>query len=84
MTEDDISSAIEELNRSTDAISKQTETLKLQQDAVSRLIKKAADSDTRRQDFELVRQRRSKAEQQYVAAEVSYSMPLPNSYLLTR
>ncbi|KAB5523125.1 hypothetical protein GE09DRAFT_492227 [Coniochaeta sp. 2T2.1] len=37
--EEEIKAAIQELNRSTDAIGKQTETLKHQQDALTRLIK---------------------------------------------
>ncbi|KAL6866521.1 hypothetical protein ACO1O0_002632 [Amphichorda felina] len=70
VTEDEIRGAIEELKRSTDAISKQTETLRQQQDALSRLVKKTAESDTRRQEFEHARQRRSESERKRIAAEV--------------
>lgn len=71
VTEDEIRGAIEELKRSTDAISKQTETLRQQQDALSRLVKKTAESDARRQEFEHARQRRSESERKRIAAEVS-------------
>lgn len=71
VTEDDIRAATEELRRSTEAISKQTETLKQQQDALSRLIRKTAESDARRRDFEYSRQQRSDSERKHIAAEVS-------------
>ncbi|VUC21980.1 unnamed protein product [Clonostachys rosea] len=70
VSEDDIRAAIDELNRSTEAISKQTETLRQQQDAFSRLIKKASDSSARRETFEAERQRKAITEHKYVSAEV--------------
>lgn len=70
VSEDDIRIAIDELNRSTEAITKQTETLRQQQDAFSRLIKKASDSSARRETFEVERQRKAITEHKYVSAEV--------------
>lgn len=76
VTEDDMKTAIEELKRSTSAITKQTETLKQQQDALSRLVNKSTENDARRRDFELSRQRRSEADRKRIAAEVSW-IPSP-------
>lgn len=76
LAEDEIRVAIDELNRSTAAVTKQSETLRQQQDALSRLIKKAGDNDSRRRDFELARQRNSGTERKYVSAEVRQRMIL--------
>lgn len=76
VTEDEIRAAVEEISRSTAAITKQTETLRLQQDALSRLVKKAGESESRRRDFELSRQQNSGTERKFVSAEVSKALPL--------
>lgn len=52
VNEDDIRAAIEELNRSTGEINKQTETLKQQQDALARLVKKRDEAEQARRDLE--------------------------------
>ncbi|KAF4968411.1 hypothetical protein FSARC_4208 [Fusarium sarcochroum] len=52
VNEDDIRAAIEELNRSTATISKQTETLRQQQDALARLVKKRDEADNQRRHLE--------------------------------
>lgn len=80
VTEDDIRAAIEELKRSTDSISKQTETLRQQQDALSRLVKKSAETDARRQDFEYARQHISESERKRIAAEVGLNWSMPDCF----
>ncbi|UKZ51212.1 hypothetical protein TrVGV298_004969 [Trichoderma virens] len=70
VTEDDIKVAIEELRRSTESITKQSETLRHQQDALSRLVRRRAENDARRRDLDLDRQSKSESERQRVAAEV--------------
>ncbi|PKK48364.1 hypothetical protein CI102_6756 [Trichoderma harzianum] len=72
VTEDDIKVAIEELRRSTESITKQSETLRHQQDALSRLVRKRAENDARRRDLDLDRQSKSESERQRVAAEVTW------------
>lgn len=71
VTGDEIRAAVEEINRSTAAIIKQTETLKLQQDALSRLMEKAGNAESRRRDFELARQHNAGTERKFVSAQVS-------------
>ncbi|KAB5517503.1 hypothetical protein GE09DRAFT_566794 [Coniochaeta sp. 2T2.1] len=51
--DEDIKAAIQELNRSTDAIGKQTETLKHQQDALARLIKNGSKDTQAREHLDL-------------------------------
>ncbi|KAM0252359.1 hypothetical protein ACHAQJ_007741 [Trichoderma viride] len=70
VTEDHIKVAIDELRRSTESITKQSETLRQQQDALSRLVRKSAENDARRRDLDLDRQSRAESERQRVAAEV--------------
>ncbi|OTA02449.1 hypothetical protein A9Z42_0028290 [Trichoderma parareesei] len=70
VTEDDIKAAVEELRRSTESITKQSETLRQQQDALSRLVRKRAENETRRRDLDMDRQSKSESERQRVAAEV--------------
>ncbi|CAM1505097.1 Fc.00g107340.m01.CDS01 [Cosmosporella sp. VM-42] len=70
VNEDEIRTAIEELNRSTASISKQTETLRQQQDALSRLLKKSGEAEAQRRDLESTRQRKSDTERKRLASEV--------------
>ncbi|KAL7791508.1 hypothetical protein V8C37DRAFT_381913 [Trichoderma ceciliae] len=70
VTEDDIKVAIDELRRSTESITKQSETLRQQQDALSRLVRRRTENDARRRDLDLDRQSKSESERQRVAAEV--------------
>ncbi|KPM35352.1 hypothetical protein AK830_g11226 [Neonectria ditissima] len=72
VSEDDIRAAIEELNRSTATISKQTETLRQQQDALSRLVKKRGENEAQRRDLESTRLRESESQRKKLAAEVTY------------
>ncbi|KAF5965034.1 hypothetical protein FCOIX_13147 [Fusarium coicis] len=60
VSEDDVRAAIEELNRSTATISKQTETLKQQRDALARLVKKRDEAETQRRDLEEARLNKTK------------------------
>ncbi|KAF5264170.1 hypothetical protein FOXYS1_5060 [Fusarium oxysporum] len=60
VNEDDIRAAIEELNRSTTTISKQTETLKQQRDALARLVKKRDEAESQRRDLEEARLNKTK------------------------
>ena len=70
ISEEEMKLAIEELARSTDAITKQADTLRQQQDALSRLITKTSQNDSRRKNFEAVRERQSEVERKHTAAEV--------------
>ncbi|KAL7819474.1 hypothetical protein V8C44DRAFT_318235 [Trichoderma aethiopicum] len=70
VTEDDVKAAVDELRRSTESITKQSETLRQQQDALSRLVRKRAENEARRRDLDLDRQSKSESERQRVAAEV--------------
>lgn len=72
VNEDEIRTAIEELNRSTASIVKQTETLRQQQDALSRLVKKGIEGQAQRQDLEATRQRRAELERKRLAVEVTH------------
>ncbi|KAF9769723.1 hypothetical protein IL306_012814 [Fusarium sp. DS 682] len=60
VNEDDVRAAIEELNRSTATISKQTETLKQQRDALARLVKKRDEAESQRRDLEEARLSKTK------------------------
>lgn len=55
LSDQEIIDAIQELNRSTDAINKQTETLRQQQNAVSRLITASGKTGDARSDLEAKR-----------------------------
>jgi seryl-tRNA synthetase len=55
LTDQELIDAIQELNRSTDAINKQTETLRQQQNAVSRLITASSKSGDARSSIEAKR-----------------------------
>ncbi|PNY26329.1 Uncharacterized protein TCAP_03735, partial [Tolypocladium capitatum] len=70
VTEEDVRVAIDELKRSTTSISKQTETLRQQQDALSLLVKKHAENDAKRRVLTHAGQKRSEVEQRQLANEV--------------
>lgn len=70
VNEDEIKKAIDELNRSTASITKQTETLQQQQDALSRLVKKGVENEARRRALEDARRQKSESDQKRLAAEV--------------
>lgn len=70
VSEDDMRRAVAELQLSTETIAKQTETLRQQHDALSRLVKKQGDNDARRREMSLSRQRRAETDKRHIAAEV--------------
>lgn len=73
----DIRAAIDELNRSTATISKQTETLRHQHDALSRLTTRAAESQARRQQVQATGASRAASQKTRAANEVN---SLPSSF----
>jgi low affinity Fe/Cu permease len=76
VTEEEIRAAVEELNRSTSVVAKQAETLRQQQDALSRLVKRAGERESARDDFERKRQHNSETERKFISAEVRrYAVP---------
>lgn len=70
INEAELRAAIDELQRSTSTISKQTQTLRQQQDALSRLLKKQAESDVKRRDLAHGRRRKAEVERRQIAHEV--------------
>lgn len=82
VNEDDIRAAIDELNRSTATISKQTEALRQQQDALSRLVKKRDEAESQRHDWEDSRLNKTKLAIKKLAFEVNspphMQLPLEN------
>jgi uncharacterized membrane protein len=72
-TEHDIRAAIDELDRSTAAITKQTESLRQQQDALTRMMAKSAQNESRRRDFEASQQRLASSGRKRIAAEVFFA-----------
>ncbi|KAF5021275.1 hypothetical protein F66182_6673 [Fusarium sp. NRRL 66182] len=70
VNEGDIRAAIDELNRSTATISKQTETLKQQQDALARLVKKRDEAESQRRNLEETRLDKTKSTLKKLAFEV--------------
>ena len=68
--EAEIRTAIEELDRSTAAIAKQTETLKQQQEALARLVKANVKNHDARSELEFKRAQRRDAERKRVASAV--------------
>ena len=77
MNEDDIRAAIEELNRSTATISKQTETLKQQRDALARLVKKRDEAEIQRRDLEEARLNKTKHALKKLVFEVTQTSLRP-------
>lgn len=75
VNEDDVRAAIEELNRSTATISKQTETLKQQRDALARLVKKRDEAETQRRDLEEARLNKTKHALKKLVFEVTQTSP---------
>ncbi|KAG6008631.1 hypothetical protein E4U21_004271 [Claviceps maximensis] len=70
VTEDDLRLAIKQLGQSTENINKQTETLRQQRDALSRLVKKQADDKARRQEQERVQRRSKELQRTQLSREV--------------
>ncbi|KAM5366988.1 hypothetical protein ACJZ2D_010256 [Fusarium nematophilum] len=70
VNEEDIRLAIEELNRSTATISKQTETLRQQQDALARIVKKRDEAEGQRRELEQARLDKSRSALKRLVFEV--------------
>ena len=70
LDEKEMRSAIGELDRSSAAIAKQAETLKLQQDALARLVKANAKSQEARSDLELKRAQKREVDRKRTTAIV--------------
>ena len=70
-TESEIRRAIDELNRSTAAISKQTETLRQQQEALARFAKSRIEDEVARSDFDAVRMHKLAVEIRNAKGQVS-------------
>ncbi|TPX19049.1 uncharacterized protein E0L32_011293 [Thyridium curvatum] len=66
----DLKRAIDELNRSTEAISKHTESLRLQQDALSRLVKEQATKESRHRDLQAKQHQSSESARQKLHATI--------------
>ncbi|TWU75767.1 hypothetical protein ED733_002641 [Metarhizium rileyi] len=71
VTEDELKGAIEELRRCTESISKQTKTLRQQQDAMSRMVKKQAENAARREELERVQRKKKELERGRIIKEVA-------------
>ncbi|KAG6038597.1 hypothetical protein E4U41_004019 [Claviceps citrina] len=72
VTEHDLRLAIEQLRRSTESIDKQTETLRQQRGALSRLVKKQDEDTARRRELERVQKRKRDLERTRLAREVEH------------
>jgi hypothetical protein len=70
VSELEIQTAIEALNRSTATISKQNETLRQQQDALARLVKANAKGHEARSELELKRVKKRDTDRKRVTASV--------------
>ena len=70
---DEIRDAVEELKRSTAAIEKQTETLRLQQNAMNTLIKNKSRNDQARVQSEKSQLRKWSTEKDQAVSSVSYA-----------
>lgn len=70
LSEREIQIAIDELNRSTAAIVKQTETLKQQQDALAKLVKSNAKVEEARSDLVFQRNQKHDAERKKMITSV--------------
>ncbi|PHH73909.1 hypothetical protein CDD83_4652 [Cordyceps sp. RAO-2017] len=71
----DLRVAIDELRQSTDRISHQTETLRQQEDALSRLVNKQSESEARRRELSLARQQKIDQECKQLTIEVNPNLP---------
>ncbi|UNI13961.1 hypothetical protein JDV02_000647 [Purpureocillium takamizusanense] len=70
VNEAELRAAIDELQRSTSTISKQTQTLRQQQEALSRLLKKQAENEAKRRDLAYARTRKAATERRRLANEI--------------
>ncbi|KAG5927799.1 hypothetical protein E4U42_001768 [Claviceps africana] len=70
VTEDELKLAIGQLSQSTQNISKQTETLRQQRDALSRLVQRQAENTARRQEMERVQKRNRDMQRTQLMREV--------------
>ncbi|KHN99694.1 uncharacterized protein MAM_02547 [Metarhizium album ARSEF 1941] len=70
VTEDELMIAIEELRQCTGSVSKQTETLRQQQDALSGMVKKQTENASRRKDLESLHRKKCELERNQLTKEV--------------
>lgn len=77
VSEREMQTAIEELNRSTAAIVKQTETLKQQQDALSKLVKTHSRVEEARSDLVFQRNQKHDTERKKMMTTVSCAVVVP-------
>ncbi|KAG5931059.1 hypothetical protein E4U53_001964 [Claviceps sorghi] len=70
VTEDELRLAIGQLSQSTQNINKQTESLRQQRDALSRLVKRQAENTARRQELERVQKRNRDMQRTQLTREV--------------
>jgi len=75
-SESEVRTAVDELNRSTAAISKQTEALRQQQEALARFTKSRIKGEVARSDFDAVRMHKLAVEIRTSKSEVSVLFPL--------
>lgn len=76
VTEEDLRLAIEQLGQSTEAIDKQTETLRQQRDALSRMIKRQAENKARRREMERAQKRSKDVQRAQLTKEVRLGLQL--------
>ncbi|KAG5958444.1 hypothetical protein E4U57_001307 [Claviceps arundinis] len=70
VTEEDLRLAIEQLGQSTEDIDKQTETLRQQRDALSRMVKRQAENKARRREMERAQKRSKDVQRAQLTKEV--------------
>ena len=73
-SDSDLKDAIEQLERSTEAICKQTETLKLQHDALGRLVRQTNEHVDARADLDMRQVRAWEASREAAMANVSWAL----------
>ncbi len=71
LTNDEIKTAVEELNRSTENITKQTGLLRQQQEALARLVKTHGQCSEMRRDADLKQLQKWETSRDHLSAEVS-------------
>lgn len=71
----DVRAAVDELRRSTHAVTEQAETLRHQRDALARLVANRAATQAKRRELEAAQQRTSASERVRVSSEVFSSLP---------
>lgn len=83
LSDEELRTAISTLNHSTEAVAKQTEALKLQQDALSRLVKSSEKNRDGREDMELKQAQKWDTERKAAAAAVCVHPQRRHSFLIS-